>query len=176
MIFIAFGPMTDYFFIATGVWSSLKPLEFKGIIEMLQYIWLIQNIADYELHSVLSHDLEYHTVTNLGNWLQIISCIDKQFYNKALEWWLYSLRISSIVNVTRRVSVNTLYLSTLKLPFPLMSSIRNAWYIRCQASYTGNSKYILSVAEQFYCLSKSVTFIFVLIFPLCLSMWIFLLT
>lgn len=54
------------FLIATGVWSSLKLLEFKDIIEMLQHTFLILLILSY-VHSFLPHDLEYHSVTNLGN-------------------------------------------------------------------------------------------------------------
>lgn len=57
-----------------------------------------------------------------------------------------------------RIFVNTVYLTMLRFPFSFMSYIRHN--IRCQVSSTGNSKYILSVAELCFFggeFSKSVT-------------------
>lgn len=110
------------FLIATGVCSSLKPLESKGIIEMFQHTWLIQNIADSELCSQL-----------LAPWssVSLYNSLEKLITNHQLSWYtilrqgikmrLCPLGISSVAKYHQGEFVNKFSVTTLKLPFPAMS-------------------------------------------------------
>lgn len=88
------------FLIATGVWSSLKPLEFKGITEMLQHTCLIQNISDYKLCSQL---FATWSPTSLSNQCRKLITNHQLSWKKILhqgiieDWCLFPLKISSIV-------------------------------------------------------------------------------